>query len=58
MTYQSNYDKYPKTKISGFDSQVWSGAPAIRAALRSALSGKAKAVLAVELYPEIGRAHV
>lgn len=51
MTYQSNYDKYPKTKISGFDSQVWSGAPAIRAALRSALSGKAKAVLAVELCP-------
>lgn len=51
MVYESNYDKFPKTKITGFDDQVWSGAPAIQNTIRAATGSKEKTVLAVELYP-------
>ncbi len=51
----SNYNKYPTVKITGYEQQCWSGWSAIAGKIRTeiAAKGKQKIVVVVEVYPGV-----
>ena len=51
----SNYNKYPNVKITGYEQQCWAGWSAIAGKIRAeiAAKGKQKIVVVVEAYPGV-----
>ncbi len=49
LTFQSEYDKSPETKIEGYDHQAFQGWEEIRSAIETACSGER--ILTVDCYP-------
>ena len=49
---RSNYDKFPTTKIEGFDNQAWKGYEAIVAELKNVCK-EGKYVLTADVYPGV-----
>lgn len=51
LTFKSEYDKYPETRIEGFDDSAWSGWNSVGVALKEAM--RDKRVLVVDCYPGV-----
>lgn len=52
IPFKSNYDKYPKTKINGFDNEIWEGSENItKILLKEIKKRNKKTILTVEAYP-------
>ena len=49
LDFESEYDRFPETRVDGFDDEAFSGWPAVGAALVGAMgSGR---VMVVDCYP-------
>lgn len=51
LNFDSAYDKYPETRIAGFDDEAWSGWEQIEQTIRTAMRGKR--ILVVDTYPGV-----